>query len=57
MFFSLTFSFRVILELFDSQDGLRKLLNVVSNLTLKLIEEFFFSFIFEIDISFRYFRG
>ncbi|CAG2115601.1 unnamed protein product, partial [Medioppia subpectinata] len=29
MFFSLSFSFRMILELFDSQDGLRKLLNVI----------------------------
>lgn len=29
MFLGLTFSFRVILDLFDSKDGLRKLLNVV----------------------------
>ena len=32
MFFSLSFSFRIILELFDSQDGLRKLLNVIFTL-------------------------
>lgn len=30
MFFSLSFPFRVILELFDQQDGLRKLMNAVS---------------------------
>ena len=30
MFFSLSFSFRVILDLFDQQDGLRKLYNLVS---------------------------
>lgn len=30
MFLGLTFSFRVILDLFDAKDGLRKLLNVVS---------------------------
>ena len=31
MFFSLAFSFRVLLDLFDQQDGLRKLFNVVSS--------------------------
>jgi len=30
MFFSLAFQYRVLLELFDLQDGLRKLFNVVS---------------------------
>jgi HIV-1 Vpr-binding protein len=30
MFFGLSFQFRVILEEFDAQDGLRKLYNVVS---------------------------
>ena len=29
MFFTMSFSFRVILDLFDQQDGLRKLINVV----------------------------
>ena len=29
MFFSMAFPFRVVLELFDMQDGLRKLFNVV----------------------------
>ena len=32
MFFSMAFPFRVVLELFDMQDGLRKLFNVVSGL-------------------------
>ena len=30
LFFSLTFSFRAVLELFDREDGLRKLINLVS---------------------------
>lgn len=30
MFFGLTFQFKIILEEFDDQDGLRKLYNVVS---------------------------
>lgn len=34
MFFSVSFSFRIILELFDAQDGLRKLLNVIFMLDL-----------------------
>lgn len=34
MFFSVSFSYRVILELFDAQDGLRKLLNVIFMLDL-----------------------
>ncbi|CAH1105847.1 unnamed protein product [Psylliodes chrysocephalus] len=36
MFFSLTFEFKVILEEFDSQDGLRKLHNVISTLPILL---------------------
>lgn len=36
MFFSLSFQFKVILDEFDAQDGLRKLYNVVST---KLQEE------------------
>ena len=31
MFFGMAFPFRVILDLFDKKDGLRKLFNVVSN--------------------------
>lgn len=34
MFFGLTFQFRVILDEFDEQDGLRKLHNLVSTCTL-----------------------
>lgn len=30
MFFSISFSFRAVLELFDKQDGLRRLVNLVS---------------------------
>ena len=30
MFFSLSFPFRVIVDLFDEQDGLRKLYNMVA---------------------------
>lgn len=29
MFFSICFSFRAVLELFDNQDGLRRLVNLV----------------------------
>lgn len=29
MFFSISFSFRAVLELFDRQDGLRRLVNLV----------------------------
>lgn len=36
MFFSLTFQFKVILEEFDAQDGLRKLHNVISTLPILL---------------------
>lgn len=32
MFFSLSFQFKVILDEFDTQDGLRKLYNVVSSM-------------------------
>jgi len=34
MFFSLSFPFRVIVDLFDEQDGLRKLFNMVCSLIL-----------------------
>uniref|UniRef100_A0A1A8FD91 Vpr (HIV-1) binding protein n=1 Tax=Nothobranchius korthausae TaxID=1143690 RepID=A0A1A8FD91_9TELE len=34
MFFSISFSFRVILELFDKQDGLRRLVNLISTLEI-----------------------
>lgn len=34
MFFTVSFSFRIILELFDAQDGLRKLLNAIFMLDL-----------------------
>ncbi|RWS14691.1 protein VPRBP-like isoform X2 [Dinothrombium tinctorium] len=34
MFFSLSFAFRKILDLFDSQDGLRKLMNVLFRLNI-----------------------
>ncbi|KOB59337.1 Protein VPRBP, partial [Operophtera brumata] len=34
MFFGLSFQFRVILEEFDNQDGLRKLYNVISTLPI-----------------------
>lgn len=40
MFFGLSFQFRVILEEFDAQDGLRKLYNVVS--FAQLLQTFFF---------------
>jgi len=30
MFFSISFSFRAVLQLFDEQDGLRRLVNLVS---------------------------
>jgi HIV-1 Vpr-binding protein len=36
MFFGLTFQFKVILEEFDAQDGLRKLHNVISTLSILL---------------------
>lgn len=36
MFFSLTFQFKIILEEFDAQDGLRKLHNVISTLYILL---------------------
>lgn len=39
MFFSISFSFRAVLELFDKQDGLRRLVNLVgiSNCVAKTI--------------------
>lgn len=33
MFFSISFSFRVVLQLFDQQDGLRRLVNLVGSQT------------------------
>lgn len=39
MFFGLTFQFRVILEEFDEQDGLRKLHNVISTLPILSSED------------------
>ncbi|XP_058802431.1 protein mahjong isoform X2 [Phymastichus coffea] len=39
MFFGFSFPFKVILEEFDAQDGLRKLYNVISTLPLLNIEE------------------
>ncbi|XP_022253323.1 DDB1- and CUL4-associated factor 1-like [Limulus polyphemus] len=38
MFFSLSFAFRVILDLFDAQDGLRKLFNVMSTLDILVVD-------------------
>uniref|UniRef100_A0A3P9DC35 DDB1- and CUL4-associated factor 1 n=1 Tax=Maylandia zebra TaxID=106582 RepID=A0A3P9DC35_9CICH len=34
MFFSISFSFRAVLELFDRQDGLRRLVNLISTLEI-----------------------
>ncbi|XP_032678323.1 protein mahjong isoform X1 [Odontomachus brunneus] len=39
MFFGFSFPFKVILEEFDAQDGLRKLFNVISTLSILNIEE------------------
>lgn len=36
MFFSISFSFRAVLQLFDQQDGLRRLVNLVSRESLLL---------------------
>ncbi|XP_045885076.1 DDB1- and CUL4-associated factor 1-like, partial [Micropterus dolomieu] len=38
MFFSISFSFRAVLQLFDQQDGLRRLVNLVSTLEILNIE-------------------
>ncbi|KAM9759109.1 DDB1- and CUL4-associated factor 1-like isoform 1-T3 [Menidia menidia] len=38
MFFSISFSFRVVLQLFDEQDGLRRLVNLISTLEILNIE-------------------
>lgn len=38
MFFGFTFGFRVILELFDQQDGLRKLFNMMSMLDIFVVD-------------------
>ncbi|XP_050427113.1 protein mahjong isoform X2 [Adelges cooleyi] len=43
MFFSYSFQFRIILEIFDNQDGLRKLINVVSMLPILSTDEPAFS--------------
>ncbi|KAK6624133.1 hypothetical protein RUM44_010991 [Polyplax serrata] len=39
MFFGLSFQFRVVLEEFDAQDGLRKLYNVISTLPILSVED------------------
>lgn len=39
MFFGLSFQFRLILEEFDNQDGLRKLYNVISTLPILSLDE------------------
>lgn len=36
MFFSISFSFRAVLELFDGQDGLRRLVNLVGRMREKM---------------------
>uniref|UniRef100_A0A3B4XQS5 DDB1- and CUL4-associated factor 1 n=1 Tax=Seriola lalandi dorsalis TaxID=1841481 RepID=A0A3B4XQS5_SERLL len=38
MFFSISFSFRAVLQLFDNQDGLRRLVNLVSTLEILNME-------------------
>ncbi|XP_075688064.1 DDB1- and CUL4-associated factor 1-like isoform X2 [Rhinoderma darwinii] len=39
MFFSICFSFRAVLELFDNQDGLRRLVNLISTLEILNLED------------------
>ncbi|XP_061430043.1 LOW QUALITY PROTEIN: DDB1- and CUL4-associated factor 1 [Lethenteron reissneri] len=39
MFFSISFSFRTVLDLFDSRDGLRRLINLVSTLEILNLED------------------
>ncbi|KAG7493398.1 DDB1-and CUL4-associated factor 1-like isoform X1 [Solea senegalensis] len=39
MFFSISFSFRAVLQLFDKQDGLRRLVNLISTLEILNMEE------------------
>ncbi|KAJ8260318.1 hypothetical protein GJAV_G00179600 [Gymnothorax javanicus] len=39
MFFSISFAFRAILELFDRQDGLRRLVNLISTLVILNTED------------------
>ncbi|XP_078517401.1 DDB1- and CUL4-associated factor 1 isoform X1 [Lissotriton helveticus] len=39
MFFSICFSFRAVLELFDKQDGLRRLVNLISTLEILNLED------------------
>ncbi|KAM3620844.1 uncharacterized protein V6R79_002806 [Siganus canaliculatus] len=38
MFFSISFSFRAVLQLFDHQDGLRRLVNLISTLQILNVE-------------------
>jgi len=42
MFFGLSFQFKVILDEFDRQDGLRKMYNVVSSKTIYIPRELIF---------------
>uniref|UniRef100_A0A4W3HJP3 DDB1- and CUL4-associated factor 1 n=1 Tax=Callorhinchus milii TaxID=7868 RepID=A0A4W3HJP3_CALMI len=39
MFFSISFAFRSVLELFDKQDGLRRLVNLISTLEILNLED------------------
>uniref|UniRef100_A0A3B3SED2 DDB1- and CUL4-associated factor 1 n=1 Tax=Paramormyrops kingsleyae TaxID=1676925 RepID=A0A3B3SED2_9TELE len=39
MFFSISFAFRAVLQLFDQQDGLRRLVNLISTLEILNLEE------------------
>ncbi|KAM6980512.1 DDB1- and CUL4-associated factor 1-like [Aplochiton taeniatus] len=39
MFFSISFSFRAVMQLFDHQDGLRRLVNLISTLEILNVEE------------------
>nr|XP_033782522.1 DDB1- and CUL4-associated factor 1 [Geotrypetes seraphini] len=39
MFFSICFAFRAVLELFDKQDGLRRLVNLISTLEILNLED------------------
>ncbi|MGH0163904.1 UNVERIFIED_CONTAM: hypothetical protein FKN15_056130 [Acipenser sinensis] len=39
MFFSISFAFRAVLELFDKQDGLRRLVNLISTLEILNLED------------------
>ncbi|KAJ7999324.1 hypothetical protein DPEC_G00193200 [Dallia pectoralis] len=39
MFFSISFSFRAVLQLFDQQDGLRRLVNLISTLAILNVDD------------------